>query len=113
FLLAEASVKAHLERARDLGAQLHFEEEVVGWEADGSGVRVRSRRAEYRADRLVITAGPWAAAIGRTGGLRLPLEVDRQVLYWFQPTGSVDLFQPTRFPIFILERADGLLPYGF
>jgi sarcosine oxidase len=113
YLLAEASVKAHLDRARELGAHLHFEEEVLGWEADGSGVRVRSRRGEYRADRLVITAGPWAGSWMRDSGLRLPLEVDRQVLYWFQPSGGVELFQPGRFPIFILERADGLLPYGF
>src|SRR5438046_2851780 len=42
YLLAEASVKAHLDRACELGAELHFEEEVIGWEAEGSGVRVRS-----------------------------------------------------------------------
>jgi sarcosine oxidase len=111
FLLAEASVKAHLDRARALGAQLHFEEEVIGWEADGNGIRVRSRREEYRADRLVITAGPWTGEV--LAGLRLPLEVDRQVLYWFQPSVGLELFQPGRFPIFIFERADGLLPYGF
>jgi sarcosine oxidase len=111
FLLAEASVKAHLDRAHALGAQLHFEEEVIGWEADGNGIRVRSRREEYRADRLVITAGPWTGEV--LAGLRLPLEVNRQVLYWFQPSVGLELFQPGRFPIFILERADGLLPYGF
>jgi sarcosine oxidase len=81
YVLAEASVKAHLDRARALGAQLQFEEEVLGWDADGSGVRVQSRRKEYRADRLVVTAGPWVASgmldeeRMKTGGLRLPLEV--------------------------------------
>ena len=111
YVLAEASVKAHLDRARELGAQLHFEEQVLGWEADGTDVRVRTRSVEYRADRLVIAAGPWAGGV--LAGMRLSLEVDRQVLYWFQPSGGVELFQRGRFPIFILERADGLLPYGF
>jgi sarcosine oxidase len=111
FLLTEASVKAHLDRARDLGARLHFEEEVIGWEANGNGVRVRTRRDEYHADRLVVTAGPWSDEV--LADLRLPLEVERQVLYWFQPSGGGELFEPDRFPIFILERTDGLLPYGF
>jgi sarcosine oxidase len=111
FLLAEASVKAHLDRALDLGAQLHFEEEVIAWEVDGSGVRVRTRREGYGADRLIITAGPWTGEV--LAALRLPLEVERQVLYWFQFSNGMELFQPGRLPIFILEQADGLLPYGF
>jgi sarcosine oxidase len=111
YVLTEASVKAHLDRAQHLGARLQFEEEVTGWEAEGGGVRVRSSRGEYQADRLVITAGPWASQV--LAGLRLPLEVDRQVLYWLEPSGGIDLFLPDRFPIFIFEAADGLLPYGF
>src|SRR6266536_1702328 len=53
FVLAEASVKAHLDRAQQLGARLQFEEVVTGWEAGSGGVRVRSSRGEYKVDRLV------------------------------------------------------------
>jgi sarcosine oxidase len=56
FVLAEASVKAHQDRAQSLGARLQFEETVQGWEAKGSGVSVHSSRGSYQADRLVITA---------------------------------------------------------
>jgi glycine/D-amino acid oxidase-like deaminating enzyme len=72
---------------------------------------VRSSRGEYKADRLVITAGPWASQV--LASLRLPLEVERQVLYWLEPSGGLEPFLSGRFPIFIFEAADGLLPYGF
>jgi sarcosine oxidase len=111
FIPPEISVLAHLERARQLGARLQFEEEALGWEAKGDGVEVRSAKGRYRAQRLVITAGPWAGEV--LAGLRLPLQVERQVMYWFEPAGGVETFLPGRFPVFILEAADGLLPYGF
>jgi sarcosine oxidase len=110
FVLAEASVKAHQDRAQSLGARLQFEETVQGWEAKGSGVSVHSSRGSYQADRLVITAGPWARQV--LGELRLPLEVERQVLYWLDPRGGIGPFLPHRFPIFLCETADGLMPYG-
>jgi sarcosine oxidase len=110
FIFTEAAVQAHLDRARQLGAQLQFEEEVLGWEPTSHGVRTRSSRGRYEAQRLVITAGPWTAQV--LSDLRLPLEVERQVLYWFEPKGDVEPFLPGRFPIFIFEAANGLLPYG-
>lgn len=110
FVFVEASVKAHLDLAKHLGAQLHFEEEILGWEVRGGGVRVRSSRGWYEARHLVITAGPWTAGI--LSDLRLPLAVERQVLYWFDPVGGIDPFLPDRFPIFIYEATDGLVPYG-
>jgi sarcosine oxidase len=45
--------------------------------------------------------------------LNLPLQPERQVLYWFDPVGSHELFTPSRFPIFIWELEDGLQFYGF
>jgi sarcosine oxidase len=44
--------------------------------------------------------------------LDLPLTVERQVLYWFQPDGGVGPFTPDRQPIWI--HGDGALQsYGF
>ena len=112
YIFPEASVKAHLDCARELGAKLQFEEAVLDWEAASGGtrVRVRTSRGQYEAQRLVITAGPWAGQI--MFGLRLPLEIERAVLYWFEPHGGIEPFLPERFPIFISESEDGLLPYG-
>ena len=45
--------------------------------------------------------------------LGVPLTVERQVLYWFQPTGGVEPFTPDRQPIWIHEGDDGEQLYGF
>ena len=47
-----------------------------------SGVTVRTARATYHAERLIITAGPWAGQVlARWGAC---LTVMRQVLLWFR-----------------------------
>ncbi len=111
FVRPEETVKAHLDRAISLGADLHFEEPVLSWEASGEGVRVETREGSYEAERLVISPGAWAPQL--LAELGLPLEVERQVMYWFEPTGAREPFLPDRFPIYIWEPDDGNMFYGF
>ncbi len=110
FLLAERTLLAHVNQAMAHGADLHFHEPVLAWEASTDGsVTVRTERATYRADRLVICAGPWAGrVVPQLATLAVP---ERQVLAWLQPTRP-ELFTPDRFPVFILEVPDGSY-YGF
>ena len=76
------------------GGELHFDEPVMGWSALPAGdVLVRTSRQTYAAEHLVITAGPWAPQIPKQ--LNLPLRVTRQVVYRFEPIGSIDLFVRT------------------
>jgi sarcosine oxidase len=105
FVRPEASVKAHLARAASLGADLRFEEEILTWQPTASGVRVATASEVYEAERLVVTAGAWAPRL--LADLGLPLEVTRQILFWFDPVGGVEPFLPDRFPIFIWEPEDG------
>lgn len=113
FLDPEECVRAHLDRAGAHGATLRFEEPIHSWSvaASGVGVHVTTTRGTYAAERLVITPGPWAPAL--LAGLDLPLVVERQVLYWFEPYGGVEPFLPDRFPIYIWEVTPGLMLYGF
>ena len=108
---AEGAVQTHLDLAASHGATLQFEEPVIRWETTPDGVRVVTHRGVYTAERLVLSPGPWAPE--RLAELNLPLRVERQVLYWFQPKGGTTAYQPDRFPIYIREGADGLQPYGF
>ncbi len=110
FVRPEETVKAHLDRANSLGADLRFEEPVLSWEASGEGVRVETPEGSYEAERLVISPGAWAPQL--LADLRIPLEVERQVMYWFEPTGGLEPFLPDRFPIFIWEPDDGEIFYG-
>jgi sarcosine oxidase len=44
--------------------------------------------------------------------LALPVHVERQVQFWFEPAGGVARFLPDKFPIWIWETKDGAHPYG-
>jgi sarcosine oxidase len=105
FLRPEACVRAHLDRAASLRADLRFEEEILTWEPTQSGVVVETTSGTYEAERLVVSAGAWAPKL--LADLGLPLEVTRQILFWFEPQGGIESFLPDRFPIFIWEPEDG------
>lgn len=109
FLHVEDCVSAHAEEARRLGAEFRENEPAMSWKADGGGVVVRTERDTYAADRLVITAGPWAGRV--LAGLGLPLTVLRKVVLWI---GTADdrLFTRDRFPIYLAETPNGFY-YGF
>jgi len=112
FVRPEMSVAAHLDAAKAKGAELHFEEPVVSWEANasGEGVRVTTERGVYEAGRLVVSPGAWAPELLSTLGL--PLEVQRLVQFWFMPEGGVAPFEARRTPVWILESEDGVQFYG-
>lgn len=109
YLLSERCVVAHVTGAQRHGAEIRARERVVGWDTEGDGVEVDTDRGRYRSERLVVTAGPWSAAlVDVVGSLAIP---ERQVLAWFQPIRP-ELFTPDRFPIFNAEVAEGHF-YGF
>lgn len=110
-VLPEAGILAHQRGATKRGAELHFEEPALEWQASESGVYVRTERDTYRAERLILAPGAWAPEL--MADLRLPLVVERQVLYWFEPKSGYDAYQPGRFPIFIWEIENGMQFYGF
>jgi sarcosine oxidase len=66
-------------------------------------------RAEYTADRLVITSGAWAA--GMVPYLKELAIPERQVLAWLQPI-KPSLFTPENFPVFNAYFEEGRY-YGF
>ena len=109
-LFPEDCIRAHLAGAARAGALLQFEEPVQRWRVAGDAVEVTTTRGVYRAGRLIITAGPWAGRVLQSLGLRL--EVERNVMYWFQPLDPA-LFSPDRFPVYIYEYAQHRFFYGF
>jgi sarcosine oxidase len=108
FLYVDRCVQAQLDEARRLGADLRAGQAVVAWEGTSQGVTVRTATEEFRAARLVLTAGPWAGRLlGRYGA---PLTVMRQVVLWLG-LNDESLFRRDRFPIFIADTAEGYF-YG-
>jgi sarcosine oxidase len=83
FLRPEVGIAAHLDGAVRDGAVIRRPEEVSGWRPDGAGVAVTTSETTYRAARLVLTTGPWAAEL--LADLGLPLQVLRVVNTYFTP----------------------------
>ena len=105
----EACVEAQLALAAQRGADLHHKEPALCWQADGDSVRVETASATYRAERLVIAAGPWASQV--LEDLRLPLTVQRIVNVYFQPE-QPEVFSVECFPIYLFHTPEGAY-YGF
>jgi sarcosine oxidase len=110
FVLSERAIAGHAFLALEQGAELHGHEPVTAWDVDDGLVRVRTARADYRARRLVISAGAW---VGRLAPfLDRVIVPERQVLRWCQPLRP-ERYAVGSFPVFILEAPEGRRFYGF
>lgn len=110
YLDPEACVAAHEEAAVRAGATARFGETVLGWTAGRESVEVRTTTATYLAKRLLLAAGAWTA--GLLPELRLPLAIERQVVFWLEPNDTRE-FDSARFPIYAYEYKPGHICYGF
>jgi sarcosine oxidase len=108
----EEAIRAHLDVAARHGAELRFDERVEDWRVLPSGsIEVRTMRSVYACDRLILAPGAWAPSLFKIDGL--PLEIEPQMLYWFEPAGGAAPFAPDRFPIYIWDLGRGVQFYGF
>ena len=110
-LFAQRCIAAHLELARRHGAELQFEERVTGWQHEGTGVTVTTDRGTYTAGRLVVSVGAWLPKL--MPELHLPLVVERNVAFWFEPVAQPEIFAPDRLPVWIMEVDAEHAFYGF
>jgi sarcosine oxidase len=110
-LFPELCVEAHLTLARQSEAELHYNEKVRGWSATGKAVKVWTDAGTYTARQMLCTAGAWIQQLMLDA--LLPLQVERQVLYWFEPRARKSLFQPDGCPVYIVEFERERFFYGF
>lgn len=111
ILFPERAIQTHLELAAKLGADLHFNEPVRKWEPLGKCVRIFTDSDFYTGNYLVFSSGAWMTSL--LPALKLPLTVERQVLYWFKPASHAEMFKPDHLPIFIRQYAPYRFFYGF
>ncbi|SKH59275.1 N-methyltryptophan oxidase [Mycobacteroides abscessus subsp. massiliense] len=109
FARPEMTVQAHLDLATSAGATLRFNEEVLNWKDHADGVIVTTSSGSYSSGQVVICPGAWAPTV--LTDLGIPISIERQVLYWLEPTGGVGPFQDG--PIFIGENLKIEQIYGF
>lgn len=109
FVLSDRAISAYAITAIDDGAEIHGHEPVLDWEPAGDGVVVRTAVGEYRARRLVLSAGAWMGRLAAP--LRTLAVPERQVLIWTQAR-TPGWFRVGTFPVFILDD-DPTEWYGF
>ncbi|HSH18171.1 MAG TPA: N-methyl-L-tryptophan oxidase, partial [Candidatus Saccharimonadales bacterium] len=102
YLKAEVCVKAQLQLAEKYGAKLHYGEKFTGYQQKDGHVVVRTDKAEYTADKLVLMLGPWVHDV-LPQELKPAIRVYRQVLYWFEIAGDSTQFIHDNFPVFNWE----------
>ena len=98
-LRPERCIETQLDQARDLGATIHTDEKVTGYQIGASGVTVDTEKGSYSAAKLILSAGAWIADFlpeTHRGGIR----VNRQLIHWFEAEDR-RLFHPDRFPFVI------------
>jgi sarcosine oxidase len=111
LLFAARCISAHLKLAARHGAELHFEERVTGWKSVPGGVTVNTTRGTYEAAKLVVSAGAWLPKL--MPALGIPLEVERNALFWFEPKAEPEIFEKDRLPVWIIEVDAEHAFYGF
>lgn len=108
YLEVENCVRAHCEEAAKLGADLRFKEKILGWKKVGSHFEVTTSKANYIAEKILLTAGPWTA--GFLKGLEKKFKVHRAPLFWFESNGSFK--KEKGVPCFAFDTPEGFF-YGF
>jgi sarcosine oxidase len=109
YLLVENCVLAHLQAAKNHGAEHLPETTVTSWRAEGSGIVLTTARGEFQAGSLIVSAGAWASEL--LASLSVPLEVRRKHVYWFAPTAP-EYTAASGCPTFLYELPHGVF-YGF
>ena len=116
YLFVEECVRAHAAEAVRRGARIEHGSAVRGWQMvgptdQGGHVVVETDSVRYAADRLVITAGAWAADLLKLPSL--PLHVLRKSLFWYRPAAiaAVD-YTAGHLPCFAFDGPTGFF-YGF
>jgi sarcosine oxidase len=110
FLRPELAISAFAHCAMQRGAEIHGHEEVRSWVAHNSHVSVTTTRGTYEAEQLIFSGGAWSGQLVRDLGVELT--VTRQVLGWVWPRSS-KLFQSGTLPVWMIDRLDGTVYYGF
>jgi sarcosine oxidase len=111
ILFPERCIAAHLSLAARAGAQIQCEEMITQWTPDGEGVRVQTTKGEYLADWLLLCSGSWLQTL--LPGWKIPVQIERQVLYWFTPHGAAKHFAPEACPVHLWQFDEQHFFYGF
>lgn len=108
MLHASECLVALTQRLKARGGILREGAHVTNVELDGGGAMVTlADGTQLAADRVIVTAGPWAQSV--LPALELPVRPTRQQVCYFSNLPNPEKFAVGRFPVFLV----GMNQYGF
>lgn len=99
FLSPERAIQTLVDLAKKKGAEILDHQRVLGWSYENGEVIVRTEDQEFRARKLIITAGVFVSDVL---DLKVPLKVTRQYLAWAPTDGH----QLGDFPCWMISEKD-------
>lgn len=112
FVNPEKCIEAQLELAQKNGADLKTNERVLSFEVSSNrNVTVKTDKAVYNAQKLIITAGAWVNEFLK--GYEERLKIYRQILFWFALKDNFPKYKPDSLPIYIWMYGNGFDGYFY
>jgi sarcosine oxidase len=111
FLTPEGAILSYTDQALKNGAVIKTNVKVIKWDKTDEGIEVTTAKNTYKAKKLIITAGPWAAKL--VPNLSSTLNITRQMMAWVIPN-KPELFDLDILPCWTIADDDkpGIY-YGF
>lgn len=116
ILAPELCTATHCEMGVKKGGVIRFGESVStlrkysGSTSSQKLVEVKTDKGSYICRHVILAAGAWMpeilSSLPLTKHISSLLHVERQVVHWYKPL-KPELFQPSTFPIFIVEMHEG------
>jgi sarcosine oxidase len=110
ILRPEAGIAAHLQRAQEAGARVAYDEAVRAWDLQASHIMVDTSKNRYRAETVIVSAGPWMPHL--LPALQGTLWCERQPVFWTKPE-DIHPFVLGVLPWYVWETSSGPQIYGF
>jgi sarcosine oxidase len=113
ILFPEKCIKTNLELANKNGARLLFGEAVQSIKQKNNHVEIVTGKNIFQTEKLIVSVGAWLNDL--LPELKLPLNIKRQVLFWFRNENKQmqQFIEPEQLPIFIWEYSSPHIFYGF
>ena len=95
-VFVENSINHMLNTALNNGSIHKYNERVVRWSKKSNYYLVETNLGNYKTEKLVFSSGAWITKLIPT--LKLPIKIERQVLFWFSPRKNPDKFKSINMP---------------
>jgi sarcosine oxidase len=110
LLKPELAIQTLVNLAMKCGAEIHSNEQMLGWEMENNFVKITTNKSNYHAKKIIFTAGAFSEKLLKT---KASLKVTQQFIGWTAPLGRNE-YSLGNFPCWMISELGKPGPYyGF